>query len=51
MASATADAFFILTQKRLSNFTGSIRQEGEPFPEATPEERTRLDKIRRELPG
>ena len=38
MAPAVADAFFILTQKRPPNFTGSIRQKGEPFPEATPEE-------------
>ena len=38
-------------EKRPPNFTGSIRQKGEPFDEATPEERARLDEIRRDLLG
>ena len=38
-------------EKRPPNFTGSIRQKGEVFEEATPEERTRLDEIRRDLLG
>ena len=38
-------------EKRPPNFTGSIRQKGEPFDEATPEERARLKEIRRELLG
>ena len=33
-------------EKRPPNFTGSIRQKGEVFEEATPEERARLDEIR-----
>ena len=38
-------------EKRPPNFTGSIRQKGDPFDEATPEERARLDDIRRDLLG
>ena len=38
-------------EKRPPNFTGSIRQKGEVFEEATPEERARLEEIRRELLG
>ena len=38
-------------EKRPPNFTGSIRQKGEVFEEATPEERARLDEIRRDLLG
>ena len=38
-------------EKRPPNFTGSIRQKGEAYPDATPEERARLDEIRRELLG
>ena len=38
-------------EKRPPNFTGSIRQKGEVFDEATPEERARLDEIRRDLLG
>ena len=38
-------------EKRPPEFTGSIRQKGEPYPDATPEERARLDEIRRELLG
>ncbi len=38
-------------EKRPPNFTGSIRQKGDAFPEATPEERARLDEIRRDLLG
>ncbi len=35
-------------EKRPPNFTGGIRQRGEPFPELTPEQRARLDQIRHE---
>ena len=38
-------------EKRPPNFTGSIRRKGEVFEEATPEERARLEEIRRELLG
>jgi enoyl-CoA hydratase/carnithine racemase len=38
-------------EKRPPNFTGSIRQKGEVFDDATPEERARLEEIRRELLG
>ena len=38
-------------EKRPPEFTGSIRMKGDPYPEATPEERARLDRIRRELLG
>ena len=38
-------------EKRPPNFTGSIRQKGEVFEEATPEERARLAEIRREQLG
>ena len=38
-------------EKRPPNFTGSIRQKGEPFDEATPEQRARLDELRRDLLG
>ncbi len=38
-------------EKRPPEFTGSIRQKGEPYPETTPGERARLDEIRRELLG
>ena len=38
-------------EKRPPNFTGSIRQKGDPFDEATPEERARLDELRRDLLG
>ncbi len=38
-------------EKRPPKFTGSIRQKGELFEEATPEERARLDEIRRDLMG
>ena len=38
-------------EKRPPNFTGSIRQKGEVFEEATPEERARLEEIRRDLMG
>ena len=38
-------------EKRPPNFTGSIRQKGDPFDEAAPEERARLDELRRDLLG
>lgn len=38
-------------EKRAPEFTGSIRMKGDPYPEASPEERERLDEIRRELLG
>ena len=38
-------------EKRPPEFTGSIRQKGDTYPEATPEERARLDDIRREVLG
>ncbi len=38
-------------EKRPPEFTGSIRQKGDPYPEAAPEERARLDEIRREVLG
>jgi enoyl-CoA hydratase/carnithine racemase len=38
-------------EKRPPKFTGGIRGQGEPLPELTPEERARLDELRRELMG
>ncbi len=38
-------------EKRPPSFTGGIRQMGAPLPELTPEERQRLDELRRELQG
>ena len=38
-------------EKRPPKFTGSVRRKGEPFDEATPEERARLEEIRRDLLG
>ena len=38
-------------EKRPPKFTGGIRQKEQPFEEATPDERGRLDEIRRELQG
>ena len=38
-------------EKRRPEYTGGILQKGEPFPEVTPEERARLDEIRRDLLG
>ena len=38
-------------EKRPPEFTGSIRQKGEPYAEAGPEERARLDEVRREMLG
>ena len=35
-------------EKRPPEFTGDILQKGEPFPELSPEERARLEEIRRE---
>ena len=35
-------------EKRPPEFTGDILQKGEPFPELSPEERARLDRLRRE---
>lgn len=35
-------------EKRPPDFTGALRQRGEPFPEPTPEEWERLDRIRRD---
>ena len=32
-------------EKRPPNFTGALRQRGEPFPDPTPEERKRLDEL------
>ena len=36
-------------EKRPPEFTGGVRQKGEPLPDLTTEERARLDEIRREL--
>jgi enoyl-CoA hydratase/carnithine racemase len=38
-------------EKRPPRFTGGIRQMGPPLPELSPEERQRLDELRRELQG
>ena len=35
-------------EKRPPEFTGAILEKGEPFPELSPEERARLDRLRRE---
>jgi len=34
-------------EKRNPNFTGGLRSKGEPFPELTPEQRTRIDYLKR----
>ena len=36
-------------EKRPPQFTGAIRQTGEPYPDVTPEERARLDELRKRL--
>ena len=38
-------------EKRAPEFTGSIRMKGDPYPEATPEERARLDEITEGVAG
>ena len=38
-------------EKRPPEFTGSIRQKGEPYPDVDEEQRARLDEVRRELLG
>ena len=38
-------------EKRSPDFTGAILQKGEPYPDLSPEERARLDEIRREQLG
>ena len=38
-------------EKRAPDFTGSIRQKGEPYPEIDEQQRARLDEVRRELLG
>ena len=38
-------------EKRPPNFTGGIRQKGEPQPELNDEERARLEEVKRELLG
>ena len=38
-------------EKRPPEYTGSVLQKGEPYPELTPEERDHLDRIRREELG
>lgn len=38
-------------EKRPPNFTGGIRQKGAPYPELSPEEKERLEEVRRELLG
>jgi enoyl-CoA hydratase/E-phenylitaconyl-CoA hydratase/naphthyl-2-hydroxymethylsuccinyl-CoA hydratase len=34
-------------EKRKPNFTGGLRKKGDPFPELTPEERVRIDELKR----
>lgn len=34
-------------EKRKPNFTGGLRKKGEPFPDLTPEERERMDELKR----
>ena len=38
-------------EKRPPEFTGAIRQKGEPYPEITPEQKARHEEVRRELLG
>lgn len=38
-------------EKRAPEFTGGIRQKGEPFSETDPEQRERLDEVRRQMLG
>ena len=38
-------------EKRPPDFTGSIRQKGEPYSEVDEKQRARLDEVRRELLG
>ena len=38
-------------EKRPPEFTGSIRQKGDPYPEVNEAQRARLDEVRRELLG
>ena len=38
-------------EKRPPNFTGGIREKGDPFPDLDAEQRARMDEVRRELLG
>ena len=38
-------------EKRPPNFTGGIREKGDPFPDLDPEQRARMDEVKKELLG